>query len=116
MIINGNLDLERSSIESLGNIKEIKGELNLISCKKIKSLGNLKKIGKDFYSNDEIESLGDLQIVNSSVFLQKCYLLKNLGKLKKVKGSIYLLGSGITKEYIEKEKPFLLNKCVWELK
>ena len=33
MIINGNLDLSKTKIQSLGNLKEVKGELNISETK-----------------------------------------------------------------------------------
>ena len=114
MIIEGNLDLRKSSIESLGELTGVNGKLQLENCHQLKSLGKLKKIKKNLSLNDEIETLGDLEEVCEDLLLQRCGNLKDLGKLKTVNGTIYLKGSGITKKYIEEEKPFLLDKCKWE--
>lgn len=96
MIINGNLYLDESSIESLGNIKEVNGNLILWKCYNLKDLGNLEIIRGD--------------IINF-MFTKK---LKDLGKLKRFTGNrILLYASNITPQYIEEEKPFLLNKCIF---
>ena len=112
MIIKGNLDLRRSSIESLGELTEVNGKLQLENCHQLKSLGKLKKIKKNLSLNDEIETLGDLEEVGEDLLLQRCGNLKDLGKLKQVR-ILKLKNSGITKEYIIKEKSFLLDKCDW---
>ncbi len=43
MIVNGNLNLRSSTIESLGNLKEVKDNLFLKGCTNLKDLGKLKK-------------------------------------------------------------------------
>jgi hypothetical protein len=98
MIIKGNLYLDESSIESLGNIKEIKGNLILWKCYNLKDLGNLEIIRGD--------------LINL-MFTKK---LQSLGKLKRFDGKrILLYASNITPKYIEEEKPFLLDKCIFRI-
>jgi len=98
MIIKGNLYLDESSIESLGNIKEIKGNLILWKCYNLKDLGNLEIIRGD--------------LINL-MFTKK---LQSLGKLKRFTGKrILLYASNITPKYIEEEKPFLLDKCIFRI-
>jgi len=98
MIIKGNLYLDESSIESLGNIKEIKGNLILWKCYNLKDLGNLEIIRGD--------------LINL-MFTKK---LQSLGKLKSFDGKrILLYASNITPKYIEEEKPFLLDKCIFRI-
>ena len=43
MIINGNLILRNSSIQSLGDLTKINGDLKLQNCENIRTLGKLKK-------------------------------------------------------------------------
>lgn len=43
MIVNGNLVLSNSNIESLGNLKEVKENLFLKGCTNLKDLGKLEK-------------------------------------------------------------------------
>lgn len=135
MIINGNLDLSYSSpmLKSLGELEEVKKILSLTfssvqslgklkkidsgrfsSCQNLKSLENLEEV-KDFLVLKfckNLISLGKLQKVKGELDLQYCSSLKDLGELKIVK-KINLFGSGITKQYMKKEKPFLLDKCIW---
>ena len=93
MIIKGNLDLGNSNIESLGKLIEVNGYLYLSNCKNLKDLESLEIVG--------------------NLFLRNCENIKSLGNLKRVNGSLSLKNSGITREYIIKEKPFLLDKSFW---
>lgn len=157
MIIKGDLDLRNSSIESLGNLKKISGDLNLRYCQFLKDLGELKEIGGIFdiensslkslgklkhleyglianasslesfgnlktikgnvylEANRVIESLGNLNEVEGNLFLSFCSNLKDLGRLQKVKSGkvIYLNRTKVTREYIIREKHWLLNQCDW---
>lgn len=73
MVINGDLNLKNSSIESLGKLKKINAGGLLIefnNCKNLKDLGNLEQI-----------DCGMFEIIN-------CHNLKDLGKLKKIKAVI----------------------------
>ncbi len=112
MIIKGNLDLRRSNVESLGNITKVFGYLLLENCENLKSLSNLKEVKNSLSLNTQIESLGKLEKVGEDLYLQSCRNLKTLGDLKET-NRVFLNGSGITREYIIKEKPFLLDKCIW---
>jgi len=75
MIINGNLNLSNSTIESLGNIKAINGILDINNCKNLISFGDLEAIngvkknyGQDYslnFSNlPKLKSLGLLKSIN----------------------------------------------------
>lgn len=57
MKVNGDLNLNNSSIESLGNLKKVKGDLYLME--------------------SSIESLGELEEVQGSLNLNKVEQLKN---------------------------------------
>ncbi len=220
MIINGNLDIGDSSIESLGNIKEIKGYLDLRNeCKNLKDLGNIKYVkelrigtvldsfkitnlkiikGNLYLANSNLKSLGSIKIIQGecqcsgssldvfgenliavyddiilaysrqlktfgksltkcygNLSLTKCESLKNLGNIEsigrtlnltgckslislnqlkyadkiyiedcpllktlpkdlKVSKNIYIKNSGITRNYMEKEKPDLFESCIWD--
>jgi len=62
--IEGNLWLQYSSIESLGELKEVGGDLVLNGCKKITTLGKVKRVDGDLSLGwSSIEYLGDLQFV-----------------------------------------------------
>lgn len=93
MIINGNLDLSGCrTIESLGNLKEVKGSLDLTRTK-ITSIPDGLKVG------------GSLDLRGTQITSFPNGLI--------VKGTLDLSGTNITKEYIEEEFPKLLKKCIW---
>lgn len=90
MIIKGDLNIYQNySLESLGNLKEVTGILNIINCEKLKTLNKLtttrKLVASDCLS---LESLGNLEWVNFHVKLDGCKNLKSLGKLKH--GAIFI--------------------------
>ena len=69
MIVNKNLDLSNSGIESLGSLKEVQGILNLEYCKNLKSFGNLEKIGKlSLYDNIHLRSFEKIKEIDKIVF------------------------------------------------
>lgn len=133
MIIKGNLDLQNSSIESLDELKEVRGNVNLSFSKNLKDLGNLSKVFS-FTAIDcsTLFSLSNLEFISGSLILKGCNNLTNLGKIKSlnywlnitdcynlksleyiesVNGVLYLKNSGVTEEYIKKYKPQLLKNC-----
>ena len=73
--IMGDLDLDGTSIESLGNLTSVEGYLNLYNSS-IESLGNLTSVG------------GDLDLVGTSI--SKKYSEKEIRNMFKVDGDIYL--------------------------
>jgi hypothetical protein len=89
MIINGNIDLSDSNIETLGKLKEIKGFINLLVCENLKDLGELKKINGDLkISWSKINSIGNLREVQGDLNIVNCYDLTSLNKLKVVSGVV----------------------------
>ena len=92
MIINGNLNLANSKIQSLGNLKEIHGSLDLNNCRELISLGKLEKleINKNYqyslnFSNlPKLKSLGLLKHINwiQRFLIVNCPNLTSLGELK----------------------------------
>jgi hypothetical protein len=92
--IRGDLDLEKTPVESLGNLTSVGGYLNLRGTP-IKSLGNLQSIGG--YLNlryTPIESLGSLQSVGGNLILYDTPI-KSLGNLISVGGGLDLEGTPI---------------------
>jgi hypothetical protein len=83
MIINGNLNLSNSTIESLVELKEVRGNLELWDCYNLKSLGNLEKVNGNLYLNNcrNLKDLGNLKEIGELV-LVGCENLKSPGKLK----------------------------------
>jgi hypothetical protein len=121
MIINGIMIIVNCSIESLGNLKEVNGNLDLSWNSNLKTLGNLEKVNGlkfntlgnlNLFNCRNLKDLGNLQFVYHSLFLGNCKNLKTLGKLS-FAYRIYLKDSGVTEEYIRKEKPKLLGNCKW---
>jgi len=107
-IISGNLDLAKSSIESLGNLESVEGNLTLVASQ-IKSLGNLKSVGGYLdLDNSSIESLGDLESVGSKLYLEGTPI-KSLGNLKSVGLDLWLGGTPISKKYTEEEIRSMVN-------
>jgi hypothetical protein len=96
-IIIGDVDLRsRHDISDLGNLVGVDGYFNLNGCKKIKTLGKLKKVGGYLtLAGSSIESLGELEFVEGFFSLWGCKKIKTLGKLKKVGDFLYLGDSSI---------------------
>jgi hypothetical protein len=62
--VEGDLNLSWSSIESLGQLEFVSGNLGLWYCQNIKTLGKIKRVdGYLDLSDSSIESLGDLTFV-----------------------------------------------------
>ena len=116
MIINGSLYLDESSIESLGDIKEVKERLYLFNCKNLKSLNNIKKVGSlDLGGCENIITLGNLEIVEEEINLYGCKQLRDLGKIKQCQ-EIFLDNFLITELYVKFNYPHLYENCEWRIK
>ena len=74
--IMGNLELYKTSIESLGNLTSVGGNLNLTGCKKLTSLGNLTSVG------------GILDLKRTPI--SRKYSRAEIRQMVKVDGDIYL--------------------------
>jgi hypothetical protein len=112
--VEGYLNLDESSIESLGDLEFVDGDLCLWGCKNIKTLGKLKRVEGGLDIDPSIESLGDLEFVNGdSLNLSGCKNIKTLGNLKKFVGYLNLSWSSIESlgelEYVEGS--FNLSNC-----
>jgi len=83
---------EEHSIESLGNIEEINGDLGLISTS-IKSLGKLRKVTGSFWiaqsTPSNLTDLGNLETVEKDLSL-KGSPIRTLNKLRSVGGTLNL--------------------------
>jgi hypothetical protein len=137
MIIKGVLNLRGSSIESLGELTEVQGDLYLRDCVNLKNLGNLKKVGGDLYlSNTKIVKFPENFKIGGSLILRDCKNLESLGsrgleigknlflggrtgrffsKDIQVSETLFLKNSGITKEYILRNHNKLYAQCRWDL-
>jgi hypothetical protein len=68
--VEGELKLEFSTINLLGKLEFVEGNLILYYCENIKTLGNLKKVKGDLLlSYSSIESLGDLEFVGEDLVI-----------------------------------------------
>ena len=93
-IIDGDLDLSDTSIESLGNLISVDGSLYL-SYTPIKSLGNVMSVGGSLYlTSSSIESLGELTTVGDTLYLSHTPI-ESLGNLTSVGGDLDLRGTEI---------------------
>ena len=94
--VEGDLDLSDSTIESLGELEYVAGNLTLYDSFYIKTLGNLKKVdGYLNLFNSHIESLGELEYVGGGLNLMDCKKIKTLGKLKFVGGGLNIVYTNI---------------------
>jgi hypothetical protein len=93
--IEGDLDLYKTNIESLGNLQSVGGYLDLHRTN-IESLGNLQYVGGylNLYGTN-VESLGNLQYVGGHLDLRitpisKKYSIKDIVKIINVRGTIFI--------------------------
>ena len=115
-IVNSDLNLENFvKLKSLKNLKTVNGSLNLSNCVNLESLYSLEYVEKFINLSNcvKLTSLGKLKYINRNLLLENSKNLKSLGDINECDGNILLTSSGITKEYIEKEKPWLKDKCLW---
>ena len=100
--IDGDLDLEETPIESLGNLISVGGYL-FLSGTPIKSLGKLTSVGGGLYLDySPIESLGNLTSVGNTLLLSQTPI-ESLGNLKWVGGNLVLRDTPISKTYTKEE-------------
>jgi hypothetical protein len=96
---HGDLDLDLSSVEDLGDLTEIYGDLKLFNCK-VSTLKNLEYIQKSLMLNySNIEDLGRLKEVGKSLYTYKS-ILTNLGSLEKIGDTLFLQESNNLKTII----------------
>jgi hypothetical protein len=89
--IDGNLDLRKSTIKSLGNLESVGGTLDLRYCEELSDLGNLRYVGGYLdLEKSKITTLKDLEEVGGSINFSQVPI-EDLSKLKYVGGSINLL-------------------------
>lgn len=83
MIVKGDLILDSSNIESLGELEKVNGKLSLYNCSDLKNLGNLKTVDGllDIRFCSSIISLENLEYCRD-IRLMGCENLKDLGKLR----------------------------------
>jgi hypothetical protein len=93
--IDGNLDLRKSTIKSLGNLESVGGELDLRYCEELSDLGNLRYVGEGLaLNNTNITSLNNLEYVGNYLVVSETPI-KDLSKLKYVGGYLKLNNTNI---------------------
>lgn len=111
-IITGDLDFREDEeiphatqhVETLGNLIEVEGNLNLFVSRTIKDLGNLRRVGGWMVLEyTKIETLGNLESVGGNLILFDCRNLKSLGNLKYVGGALKLGNTPFQENKTEKE-------------
>ena len=106
--VGGYLDLRRTLIKSLGNLISVGGYLDLYGTS-IKSLGNLTSVGSYLdLANASIKSLGNLTSVGDFLDLSHSSI-KSLGNLQTVEGDLYLQDTPMSKKYSEEEIKQMVN-------
>jgi len=94
--VEGDLNLNWSSIETISELEFIGGSFGLYSCENIKTLGKIKRVDGNLYLEESsIESLGDLEFVGWNLDLSYCKNIKTLGNVKRIDGECILNDSSI---------------------
>jgi hypothetical protein len=109
---------ESEYLITLGRLTTVTFGVNLSNCKSLRDLGLLESVGGylDLRNCISLKSLGNLKEVKQSIYLNNCTSLKDFGNLKEVGDGeyIYLVGSGLEKEYrsgeLQKKYPHLADK------
>jgi hypothetical protein len=75
--VEGDLNLRYSSIESLGDLEFVDGDLKLFVCKNIKTLGKLKRVTGSLSLGDSsfIKYLGELEFVGKNLYIKDTNIL-----------------------------------------
>ena len=70
--MDGNIDLRKSDITTLGGLVEVGGYLDLENCKNLQSLGELRSVGGylDIDYCENLQSLGELRSVGGDLYLR----------------------------------------------
>lgn len=94
MIINGNLNLANSKIQSLGNLRKVEGLLDLTDCENLEDLGDLEEIGEQLILTGckNLKSPGKLKNLDKVNFNVANLGFENLGLIKDISlGMLYQL-------------------------
>jgi hypothetical protein len=88
--VDGNLNLRKSNIKTLGRLEKVSGYVNLSGCKELTDLGNLKYVNDYLNLNEtQIKTLGNLEYVGKTLYFGDVRI-EDLSKLKYVGGNINL--------------------------
>lgn len=91
-VYEGNLDLSRTAVASLGELREVEGVLNLSNTDRLQSIGNLKKAYSLSLEKSSLPGLGNLETISNSLLLRDSRV-SSLGKLRVVGGTVNLHGN-----------------------
>jgi len=106
--IDGDLQLDGTPIQSLGNLTSVRGYLYLDGTP-IKSLGNLQSVGGDLdLRRTAIESLGNLQSVGGYLDLHETQI-ESFGNLQSVGSYLDLTETPLSKMYTEEQIREMVN-------
>jgi hypothetical protein len=101
--VRGSLDLPKSSIKSLSRLERVEGHLNLFNSK-IEDLGNFKYVGGYFnLFETPIKSLKNLEYVGGCLDLINSKI-EDLGNLKYVGRDLYLDNTPLSKKFQSPEE------------
>jgi hypothetical protein len=123
--MNGDIDLRNSQMETLVGLVEVSGNLVLVNCQNLQSLGNLQSVGGwldlrlcknlqslgklrsvsghlDLWQCKNLQSLDELRSVGGNLDLRFCENLQSLGKLESVGGNLYIYNT-IVQQYMSKK-------------
>jgi hypothetical protein len=99
--VGGYLNLAGTPIQSLGELREVVGNLNLHGTG-IQSLGELREVGGLDLRGSVVKSLGELRKVGGDLVLSRTGI-QSLGELREVGGYLHLHGTPISKTHTEQE-------------
>jgi hypothetical protein len=100
--VEGDLFLHDTPIKSLGNLTSVGGDLDLLGTQ-IESFGNLISVwGNLLLSDTPIKSLGNLQSVGVNLYLEGTPI-ESLGNLESVGGDLWLYETPLSEKYTEEE-------------
>lgn len=102
-IVNGCLNLHKSSVQSLSNLRYVERFLEL-GKSAIQSLGNLEYVGGSLWlNNTSIRSLNNLGYVGRDLDLRNTQI-QDLGNLKHVGGNLFLYNTPLLKQFSNKQE------------
>jgi len=92
--MNGDIDLRKSDITTLGGLVEVGGWLDLFGCENLQSLGKLRSVGVwlNLYNCRNLQSLGELESVGGDLFIHYTKVQQYMSR-KDIRGKVDVKGS-----------------------
>lgn len=101
--VGGYLDLADSTIKSLGELRSVGGYLN-VAFSTLPSFGNLQSVDGDLYAAySSIRSLGSLESVGGDMNISYCTAIDSFGNLKFVGGELSMIKTELSTTYTLRE-------------